>query len=162
MELLERGTFLDALAGYADEALLGSGRMVLVAGEAGVGKTALLEAFQEHLAGATWGWGSCDSLSTPRPLAPLHDLAAQLGGDLLAAVREGASRERLFDATLAALRQADLTVLVVEDLHWADEATLDLVRFLARRLHELRVLLVVTYRDDALGADPEMLIQEAA
>jgi DNA-binding CsgD family transcriptional regulator len=153
VELLERETFLESLAGYADEALLGQGRTVLVAGEAGVGKTALMEAFHERLTGGKWAWGACDGLSTPRPLAPLHDIAADLGGELLAAVRRQAGRERLFESLLAALARADLTVLVVEDLHWADEATLDLLRFLARRLHELRVLLLVTYRDDALAND---------
>jgi DNA-binding CsgD family transcriptional regulator/tetratricopeptide (TPR) repeat protein len=154
VELLERDAFLDSLAAYADEALLGQGRVVLVAGEAGVGKTALLEAFRDRLPGATWAWGACDGLSTPRPLAPLRDLARDLDGPLLAAVRENAPREQLFDLVLDRLRDSDLTVLVVEDVHWADEATLDLVRFLARRLHDLRALLLVTYRDEALGTDP--------
>ena len=154
MELLEREDFLDSLGGYADEALLGQGRVVLVAGEAGVGKTALLEAFRERLTGASWAWGACDGLSTPRPLAPLRDLARDLGGPLLAALREDAPREQLFDLLLERLRESDLTVVVVEDVHWADEATLDLVRFLARRLHDVRALLLVTYRDEALGSDP--------
>lgn len=153
MELLERDTFLDSLAGYADEALLGHGRVVLLAGEAGVGKTALLEAFRDRLPGATWAWGACDGLSTPRPLAPLGDLAHDLGGALLAAVRTGQTRELLFDLLLDRLRESDLTVLVVEDVHWADEATLDLVRFLARRVHDLRALMLVSYRDEALGTD---------
>jgi DNA-binding CsgD family transcriptional regulator/tetratricopeptide (TPR) repeat protein len=153
VELLERETFLASLAGYADEALLGQGRVVLLAGEAGVGKTALLEAFQSQL-GGTWAWGACDGLSTPRPLAPLHDVARALGGDLLSGVGRGAAREELFDGLLAAVSADHLTVVVMEDLHWADEATLDLVRFLSRRLHALRVLLVLTYRDEALDADP--------
>ena len=154
MELLERETFLESLGGYADEALLGQGRVVLVAGEAGVGKTALLEAFRGRLPGATWAWGACDGLSTPRPLAPLRDLARDLDGALLTAVREDRTREELFDLLLDRLREGDLTVLVVEDVHWADEATLDLVRFLARRLHDVRTLMLVTYRDEALGTDP--------
>ncbi|MCW2600993.1 MAG: transcriptional regulator, LuxR family [Frankiales bacterium] len=154
MGLLERETFLDSLTSYADEALLGKGRAVLIAGEAGVGKTALVEAFQERLPAARWAWGACDDLSTPRPLAPLRDLARDLDGALLSAVREDQAREQLFDLLLDELRESDLTVLVVEDVHWADEATLDLVRFLARRLHDVRTLLLVTYRDEALGTDP--------
>jgi DNA-binding CsgD family transcriptional regulator len=154
VELLERETFLDSLTSYADEALLGQGRVVLVAGEAGVGKTALIEAFQARLPGATWAWGACDGLSTPRPLAPLRDLARDLDGELLRSLRDGAPREQLFDLVLDRLREGDLAVLVVEDLHWADEATLDLVRFLSRRLHDLRALLLLTYRDEALGTDP--------
>ncbi|HUR14707.1 MAG TPA: AAA family ATPase [Mycobacteriales bacterium] len=155
MELLERESFLESLFSYADEALLGQGRVVLVAGEAGVGKTALLEAFQKRMSGGTWAWGACDGLSTPRPLAPLHDVARELGGALLTAVQAGSSREDLFDALVARLAGGDdLTVVVVEDVHWADEATLDLVRFLARRVHELRALVLVTYRDESLGTDP--------
>jgi len=153
VELLEREHFLTALAGYADEALLGQGRVVLVAGEAGVGKTALLEAFERQL-GGTWAWGACDGLSTPRPLAPLHDVARALGGELLAAVRAGAPREELFDQFLNALDAQPLTAVVVEDLHWADEATLDLVRHVARRMTSARALLLLTYRDDGLGEDP--------
>jgi DNA-binding CsgD family transcriptional regulator len=154
MELLERETFLDSLTSYADEALLGQGRVVLVAGEAGVGKTALLDAFQERIPGATWAWGACDGLSTPRPLAPLHDVARELGGALLCAVQDGATREALFDALVSRLASgSDLTVVVIEDMHWADEATLDLVRHVARRLTSARALLLLTYRDDGLAAD---------
>jgi DNA-binding CsgD family transcriptional regulator/tetratricopeptide (TPR) repeat protein len=155
MELLERQSFLDSLTSYADEALLGQGRVVLVAGEAGVGKTALVESFQQRMPGASWAWGACDGLSTPRPLAPLHDLARELGGRLLDAVRAGAPREDLFDLTVSALDEhEDLAAVVIEDLHWADEATLDLLRFVARRVHELRALVLVTYRDETLDADP--------
>jgi DNA-binding CsgD family transcriptional regulator len=155
MELLERESFLDSLTSYADEALLGQGRVVLVAGEAGVGKTALVEAFQDRLPGARWVWGACDGLSTPRPLAPLHDVARELGGPLQEAVRSGAPREDLFDLTMSALDEhEELAVVVIEDLHWADEATLDLVRFVTRRVHELRALVLVTYRDESLDADP--------
>jgi len=154
VELLEREAFLTSLTGYADEALLGQGRVVLVAGEAGVGKTALLEAFQSALHGARWVWGACDGLSTPRPLAPLYDAARDLGGALLEQVRAGAPREELFDLLVTTLADGpELTVLVVEDVHWADEATLDLLRHVARRVTGARALLLVTYRDEGLAAD---------
>src|SRR5499427_3423895 len=103
MELLERESFLDALAGYAAEARAGSGRLVLVSGESGIGKTALVEAFQAQLAGARWLWGACDGLLTPRPLGPLFDIAAQAGGELARLCGHGASRDQLFAAFLAEL-----------------------------------------------------------
>ena len=82
-ELLEREPSLAVLAGYATEARHGDGRLVVLGGEAGVGKTALLEQFQRELRDARWSWGACDGLFTPRPLEPLYDLADQLGGELL-------------------------------------------------------------------------------
>jgi DNA-binding CsgD family transcriptional regulator/tetratricopeptide (TPR) repeat protein len=159
MELLERGSFLETLAGYAAEARAGSGRLVLVSGESGIGKTALVEAFQAQLDGARWLWGACDGLLTPRPLGPLFDIAAQAGGQLAELCDHGAGPDRLFGAFLAELDSpAGLTVAVVEDVHWADEATIDLLRFAGRRLGRMRALVLVTYRDDELGDDPLRLL----
>jgi tetratricopeptide (TPR) repeat protein len=155
VELLERDANLAALASHAEQARSGAGQVVLIGGEAGVGKTALLEAFRDQVLDAVWAWGACDGLSTPRPLSPLHDIGRELGGDLRAACEQGAEREQLFDAFIAALTASDrLTVVVIEDVHWADEASLDLIRHAARRLGHARSLLLVTYRDDGLGADP--------
>ena len=146
--LLDRGVSLAALADYAADAERGEGRLVLISGEAGVGKSALVERFERELPGARWSWGGCDGLFTPRPLGPLFDLAEQLGGELLKLVRTGAPRDELFGALL---RELDaFSVIVVEDAHWADEATVDLLRFLGRRARHTRALLLVTYRDDAL------------
>jgi predicted ATPase len=74
MELLERTAFLQTLAEYAAEARQGDGRLVLVSGESGIGKTALVEAFRPQLQGARWLWGACDGLLTPRPLGPVFDV----------------------------------------------------------------------------------------
>jgi DNA-binding CsgD family transcriptional regulator len=154
MELLEREINLTTLLSYAEEARTAQGRLVLLAGEAGVGKTALLEALKDQLPDAVWAWGSCDGLFTPRPLSPLYDLAHDLGGELQAACDRDASREEMFDAFVNALNSAqDLSVIVVEDVHWADEATLDLIRHAWRRAGRARVLMLVTYRDDGLAAD---------
>jgi len=154
MELLERASFLRALAEYADEASQGDGRLVLLYGESGIGKTALLEAFQQQLQGARWLWGACDGLLTPRPLGPLFDIGAQAGGELAQFCSGRASRDELFAALLAELdSSAALTVVVIEDVHWADESTLDLLSFLGRRLSRLRGLLLVSYRDDEVGYD---------
>ncbi len=154
VELLERSSFLDALAGYAAEARHGGGRLVLVSGESGIGKTALIEAFQAQLHGARWLWGACDGLLTPRPLGPLFDIAAEAGGQLRELCGLGVGPDRLFGAFLAELDSpAALTVAVIEDVHWADEATIDLLRFAGRRLGRMKALVLVTYRDDELGDD---------
>ncbi|GAA3199250.1 helix-turn-helix transcriptional regulator [Dactylosporangium siamense] len=152
MDLLERDAALASLGEYAQQARAGQGCLVLVAGEAGVGKSTLVEVLAERLADARWAWGLCDGLFTPRPLGPLFDIAAELGGELLELSRSGGSREELFGALLRQLgAPGTLHVVVIEDLHWADEATIDLVRFLARRVRNVPVLLVVTYRDDSLA-----------
>jgi DNA-binding CsgD family transcriptional regulator/tetratricopeptide (TPR) repeat protein len=153
-ELLERESPLALLVEYANQARVGDGRLVLVAGEAGIGKSALVERLQASLPADRWWWGACDGLFTPRPLGPLFDLADQLGGEVDRLACEGADREELFRALLRQISSPDvLDVVVIEDVHWADDATLDLLRYLCRRLRGARVLLVVTYRDDALTDD---------
>jgi DNA-binding CsgD family transcriptional regulator/tetratricopeptide (TPR) repeat protein len=121
---------------------------VLVTGEAGIGKTVLMRAFVETASVPT-SWGMCDSLSTPRPLGPLRDVADEMGPAVVDVLRGSAAQHEIFAAVLDALR-ARARVLVVEDLHWADEATLDLVRFLARRIATLPLCLVVSFRDVAV------------
>ena len=154
MELLERGDFLDSLAEYAAAARVGDSRLVLLAGEAGVGKTTLVDALRGRLGDARWLWGACDGSFTPRPLGPLLDIAGQVGGALAAGCDGDAPRDRLFRLVLDELSSSpELTVVAIEDLHWADEATLDLLRFLGRRLRGTRTLLLVTYRDDGLAPD---------
>jgi DNA-binding CsgD family transcriptional regulator len=157
VSLLEREPQLASLREYANEAGQRHGRLVLIAGEAGAGKSALVERLEQDLPEARWSWGACDGLSTPRPLGPLFDLAASLGGELARLCRGDASREDLFGALLRQLSvpRAALNAIVIEDVHWADEATIDLLRFLGRRLRDAPVLLIMTYRDDGLAAgDP--------
>src|SRR4051812_10649924 len=150
--LLERESQLGSLLQYADEARARSGRLVLISGEAGVGKSSLVEELQHRLPVAAWAWGACDGLFTPRPLAPLHDIAREVGGELYRTLHDDHARDTVFDALLGWLGDAeDLVVLVVEDVQWADDATLDLLRFLGRRVRDLPVLLLVTFRDDALA-----------
>ncbi|MEN3308791.1 MAG: hypothetical protein V7603_4993 [Micromonosporaceae bacterium] len=163
MPLLERESAMASLVEYAREAYAGEGRLVLVSGEAGIGKSSVVEEVAARLAmelpAARWAWGMCDGLFTPRPLGPLFDVADELGGELLRLCRAQAPRDELFTALL---RQASvpgrLNVIVVEDLHWADDATIDLVRFLGRRLRSLAVLFIVTYRDDGLAPEDPLRI----
>src|SRR4051794_9320215 len=154
--VVERESQLAALHSYAEQTRSGQGRMVLVCGEAGIGKSTLVERFTTELGEPTW-WGACDGLSTPRPLGPLADIARQAGGTLAEVCVDGAPRDAQFDALVRALRDgprpAGVRVVVFEDLHWADEATLDLLRFLGRRIRSLPVLVIATYRDDALAPD---------
>ena len=152
VQLLEREHPLEVLAERAHHAVAGRGGVVLVAGEAGIGKTVLLRAFVERVrATAQPLWGMCDSLSTPRPLGPLRDVADELGAPVSDLLHGTAAPHEIFGAVLDVLRSRP-RVFVVEDLHWGDEATLDLVRFVARRITALPLLLVVSYRD-TLGTD---------
>jgi DNA-binding CsgD family transcriptional regulator/tetratricopeptide (TPR) repeat protein len=154
MELLERASFLATLAEYAREARQGSGRLVLVSGESGIGKTALVEEFGRNAKGTRWLWGACDAMLTPRPLGPLFDIGPQAGGELADLCRRDAPRDQLFAAFLAELDSPQKpTVAVIEDVHWADEATIDLLGFLGRRLGRTPALVLATFRDDELGDD---------
>jgi DNA-binding CsgD family transcriptional regulator/tetratricopeptide (TPR) repeat protein len=155
MELLEREHFLGELQAILDDVTAGNGRFVLVSGEAGIGKTSLVERFSEaHRARARVLWGACDALFTPRPLGPLYDIAHQTQGTLLALLEEEAPRASIFSAVLDELEHArPPTIVVTEDVHWADEATLDLLKFLGRRINRINSMLVVTYRDDEVGAE---------
>jgi DNA-binding CsgD family transcriptional regulator len=129
----------------------GRGRLVLVAGEAGIGKSVLVEAFCARFAPGQVLWGACDALLTPRPIGPLVDIAAQTGGELLALVEGEASPSDLVAALARLRRDRAPLIVVLEDLHWADDATLDVVRLLARRCAALGALVVATYRDDELN-----------
>jgi len=151
--LLEREAPLLAALNQAQRARQGQGSILLVYGEAGIGKSSFIEAW---LARLPRGWrvmqGVCEDLFSPRPLGPLRDMASVLHGPLQASLEQHHTAENVFGAFLALLDTAAVpSVVVLEDLHWADEATLDLIKFLGRRIRRLPVLLVLSYRDDELG-----------
>lgn len=149
--LLEREGLLEALDAAHAEARDGSGRLVLVHGEAGVGKSALVRAWAGTVADSTRVLlGACDPLSSPRPLGALADVAPDLDPLVGEMLLDGA-KDGLFDAAMQSLGSTP-TVLVFEDLHWADMSTYDLVRYLARRLPDSDLLVIATYRDDQLDA----------
>jgi ATP/maltotriose-dependent transcriptional regulator MalT len=133
----------------------GGGHLVLVSGDAGAGKSALVqELVERHLGGAEVLVGRCDDLFAPRPLGPLADIARGRVGPLAAALAAG-DQASVFDAFLAELSAPPHpTVVILEDLQWADEATLDLLRFVARRLDSLPCLVLATHRDDLAHDHP--------
>lgn len=153
--LLDREGPLEALLSAARNAAAGRGSTVLLEGEAGIGKTSLLRAFAEQ-ADDGWRvlWGWCEALFTPCPLGPLQDMRQLLGTGVAALLDQAAPPERLFPALLNVLQGAgDAIVLIFEDVHWADNATLDLVKYLGRRISSLPAVLVLSLRSDEIGAD---------
>ncbi len=155
MALVERAEILGSLHELREETLGGSGRLVLVHGETGVGKSALVREWAGFaVERCRVLWGACDPLSSPRPLGPLVDIAPHLDPHVGELLRSG-ERDGLFEATLTALEDGGPTVLVVEDLHWADASMFDFFRFVGRRLADKPVMVVATYRDENLEAsDP--------
>ncbi len=155
-ELLERSRQLAALGDSLAGILSSSrGRLVLVGGEAGVGKTALVSRFcEEHGRSARILWSACDALFTPRPLGPLLDVAQVTGGELEELVESSAIPHEVAAALMGELRTHSPTILVMEDLHWADEATLDVLKLLARRIEGAPALILASYRDELDRAHP--------
>ncbi|GAA2847744.1 AAA family ATPase [Pseudonocardia halophobica] len=147
--LLERAAELEALEEAVAGAASGAGSVVLVAGEAGIGKTSLVRAFAARVsARARVLAGACDDLFSPRPLGPLRDAARDPGAGPLAAAARTGDREAVMGAVVEELAgPGPPTVLVVEDVHWADEGTLDVLRHAGRRVPDLPAVLVLTYRD---------------
>ncbi|TPL37226.1 AAA family ATPase [Mesorhizobium sp. B2-4-6] len=148
--LLERQTQLTQLEAALAGAVRGHGRVVALSGEAGAGKTTLVEAFTERMtAGVKLLRGACEDLSIPDPLGALYDLAREAGWELPRAIdaRQG-QRLPFFSDALDVFETKGPSVLVIEDLHWADDATLDFVRFLGRRIANTHILLLITARTD--------------
>jgi hypothetical protein len=150
-DLLEREPLLEALREAFADARDGRGGVVLVAGEAGVGKTIVLGRFCDEVRTfARVLWGDCDALFTPRPLGPFADIARVTGDRFRELVDGHAKPHAVAGWLLEELEAAAPSVVVLEDVHWADEATLDVLRIVGRRIRSVPALLVVSYRDDEL------------
>lgn len=153
-KLLERDAPLELLRAAWERAEGFRGGTVLVEGEAGMGKTSLLQEFalaHDEKSQIAWGW--CEALFTPRPLGPLHDMGRALGPEVAGMLADSASPDRLFPALLNRLQEeGPPLVLIFEDMHWADSATLDLVRYLGRRISLLNTLVILSARSDEIGA----------
>jgi DNA-binding CsgD family transcriptional regulator len=158
--LLEREETVSALkALLAGVRSSSQGRLVLVGGEAGVGKTSLLRTFCETQSRPVRVlWGGCEPLRTPRPMGPLHDIAEITGGGLEASVAGEARPHEVAIALLRELRGRGPTVLVLEDVHWADEATLDVLTLLAAKIGSAPALVLASYRDDELDRSHQLRI----
>ncbi|HVU79336.1 MAG TPA: AAA family ATPase, partial [Gaiellaceae bacterium] len=155
MDLLERDDALSALRAAHASAARGRGRVAVVTGEPGIGKTSLVSRFLEDLGPEEDVLlGRCDHLSIPRPLGPFADLLGSVGAPLEEAIVAGARPQQLHPLLLAEIdRRPRPTVIVFEDVHWADGATLDAIAFLARRVGGLPVLLVLTLRAGEAALD---------
>ncbi len=128
-----------------------SGRLALVYGEAGIGKTTLVRRFSEEASdSAGLLWGKCDELFTPRPLGPLFDMAGAAGAELVEVLSRNATPYDVATVVAERLVRGGPTIVVLEDMHLADEATLDVLRILGARARSVPALMIVTYRDDAL------------
>ncbi len=161
--LLEREGALNALSDSLSAVRARGGQTVLLRGEAGLGKTSLIRAWAQEVAGPAVNlhWGGCEALFTPRPFGPVVDMASQLHGKLRIAVREERSPAEIFasfaewlgvgGAGLPKQPRSLVNVLIFEDVHWADHLTLDFLKFLGRRVHHWQTLLVLTYRDEEVS-----------
>ena len=153
MQLLERESYIEELNCLLDRIPSVGGCVALISGEAGIGKTSLLREFAAvQNKAACVLWGGCEALFTPHPLAPLQDISRQIGGDFPKTICAAPNRHEIFNATLDQFARLPApSVVVIEDAHWADDATLDLIKFLGRRLARLGVMLMVSYRDDEVN-----------
>jgi ATP/maltotriose-dependent transcriptional regulator MalT len=155
MELIERVPFLSLLEKKFEKISAGEGHCIFISGEAGIGKTSLVKTFCiEKNDNCNIYQGACDSLFTPRPLAPLYDIMWQVNNNLWSHRPANDDRTELFSAFFRELsNQKERSIIVFEDIHWADEATLDFIKFFARRITQLRCLFILTYRDDEIPAN---------
>jgi DNA-binding CsgD family transcriptional regulator len=148
--LLERDRELSLLTGLLDVADSVGGRLVLIRGEAGIGKSAMVRAFLER-SSAQAHIGVCDDLHTPRPFGPLWDIAT-VEPSLKEALQRR-DRQHVFEALIELLGRPRPNVVVIEDVHWCDEATLDAIRYAGRRVGSTNGLVLLTYRDGEVDVD---------
>jgi DNA-binding CsgD family transcriptional regulator/tetratricopeptide (TPR) repeat protein len=159
-ELLERSELLGVLErSMSAMSEAREGRLVLLRGEAGVGKTAVVRAFcEQQQRSRRVLWGACEALFTPRALGPFVDIAEAAGGELGALLERGARPHEVLSALAGEVARRSPTVLAIEDLHWADAATLDVLRLLGRRIAGVRALVIATYRDDEVDRSPQLRV----
>lgn len=157
MQLVERAPHLDQLQSLLRDAAGGSGCVVTLAGEAGAGKSTLAAAFARQApVGVRVLSGAAENFGTAEPLGPLHDLARQAGWALPEMLFVSGSRIALFSEVFSLIEErpddGSATLVILEDVHWADDATLNLIRYIGRRIRSAHILLLVTARsEDAAG-----------
>jgi len=160
MELIERDGFLTTLQSKFDSILDGQGHCVFITGESGIGKTSLVNAFCKlQESNYRIYSGTCDALFTPRPLAPLYDILLQIGSDIIDNKALLDDRATLFANIFQVISNLkDPSIILFEDIHWADEATLDFIKFLGRRISRIPCLFLLTYRDNEIHASHPLRI----
>ena len=155
-EVIGRDEVLADLRAHVEHARRGEGRVVVVRGEAGIGKTTVVRALADSVPAdvrVLCGW--CDDLQVARPLGPIWDMVADLPElrEALAAGAPAAVRESILEVLCARVHPV---LLVVEDIHWADDATRDLLLLLGRRIQRVPLTVILTMRDvppgDPVGA----------
>ncbi|HET6996121.1 MAG TPA: AAA family ATPase, partial [Chitinophagaceae bacterium] len=153
MELIERDEYLETLQSKFENLNTGEGHCIFLSGEAGIGKTSLVKYFtKKKKAYSNIYTGTCDALFAPRPLAPLYDVLLQLGNDDPQLNNAAEDRTAFFTHIFRLLKEQEKPiVLIFEDIHWADEATLDFIKFFGRRISYLRCLFILTYRDNEIS-----------
>ena len=151
--LLERESYLTALAAAFVQVQSGEGRLIILSGEAGSGKSSLAEHFAKQLAiSSKVQRGYCEDLFAPRPLGAFDDILS--GFDLSHTGRQLGSVgiNLLFPTILQKITQVtDPLLWIIEDVQWADHQSLDLIRYLARRIHRIPLMLIVTVRQEDLA-----------
>jgi DNA-binding CsgD family transcriptional regulator len=154
MEFVERASFMAILDNEFENVIYGDGRCILLTGEAGIGKTSLIKNFSGRKKRLCKTYiGTCDALFTPRPLAPLYDILLQMQGDIPKNIANINDRVELFTGFLHQLEnEKEMTLIVIEDIHWADEATMDFIKFFARRISKFHCLFILTYRDTEIDS----------
>src|SRR6187200_3221285 len=152
MELIERDGFLRSLETTFESVTEGEGHCILLSGEAGIGKTSLIKSFyKEKKDNCKIYQGTCDALFTPRPLAPIYDIIWQIQDDTKESEVHNVDRSLLFNQLFNGLEQQKKPVIIIiEDIHWADEATLDFIKFFARRIGRIHCLFILSYRDNEI------------
>ena len=154
MHLLERDQILARIHELVTDARTGHGSLVFLTGEAGIGKTSVVRTLRQTLEPEVRVLiGACDPIAAPRPLAPIVDIAPLLGDPIQSFLIEGANVHDIYRAVVAELSDPGRPALIVlEDMHWADDASLDLLRYVGRRISATRGVLLATYRDDEVHA----------
>ncbi|WP_242117469.1 LuxR family transcriptional regulator [Aestuariivivens sediminicola] len=158
MILYEREHDLNSLQQQFVAVTNGVGNTVLVTGEAGLGKSVLIKSFGEKVADqCRLLKGYCDPLFTPRPLGPLFDIADKIGYAFKELIKDSTQRSVIFSRLIEDFQNSDRPVVfIIEDIHWADEATLDLIKFLSRRISYANCLLILSYRNDEIGHNEKL------
>jgi DNA-binding CsgD family transcriptional regulator len=144
VELIERDHELATLLAASRDVADAAGQVWAITGESGAGKSVLVDEVCRRATGMRVLRGLCDPLSTPRPLGPFRDVAADLG---LASLGDGPGALAELCGDVFDAIGAEPSILVIEDAQWLDEASIDVLRFLLRRLEAIPVLLLITYRD---------------